>query len=1174
MAGLTVLSLPLLLSAPRRFYFDLSVYLSVASNLLEGRGFVLPNGYPSLSSHPILFPSILAFLLGITNGSALAAVRLLSIFSILIIWAVYALGRHLFGRWAGVLGAVLAAFMVVLRRYSNPARIDTLAAFLLIVCLLFIWLSYRQRGTWLILAGISMGMAFLQKEATVFWAPVPWLLYLIDWRYRCKVRLIELWIYTALVAVPIAWWMVWSYRWGGRMFPLSAELTALAIRWGGLALLAVALSSLLFWLAENRVSWFGQICKSQGWRRAWLIVLLVAAVLGSPFLTLFRGNWAQVALPWTQIPAYVMKYSDDFPAFALVIVACCAMIALAIWKGTPSSIFSTLFLVPGFALFASIAQSGYATRQVLGAILLAYVVFAGSLSLGVKWLQKRYPGRAIRGLGIVGAVVFGLWFIRDQTAAFERFEGVSYLQMGPADAGWFHGETLLPVADWVEENLPPGTPLLTSYWMTYGLGFETEGRYPIYAMPMSKALDSVRPEEPFTRGGYTMRARYPVSYEKTVSPEEIIFFDYSTAGSSYYFLMEKQLLAWIEELGIDYVILAGDYLFKSMPYTDYFALNGAFELVLEANYEPSMPVYVFRVDRSKLHPQGQYPLVISPLALERMAAESEEGWDIEQLADYFPRAISLDPLEKEDAKLAATVARRYLETERFTPALDLYRKVGAVAPLFLTGLLVREPQEPWDHLEQCAMHLASERMDEASAVCNHAATILPESSMPRIALGQIAMSQHQLQLAMDHYQKAAELYASSEAYLGLGQAYSLDGQFEEALQAYQQAIAIEPSNQLARMHVTETEALQAQAEGRWDESLMAYREATDLYPVYWPTTLPGDPVARQPDTGDAELHILDLDPSVEQNIFVIDRRPMRVLLSPSADYQVTIPPTATLSLSLGFSPEVWQLGKGDGAQFDLFVDDGRARWHPLSVYIDPKNIPQDRQWHDHQIDLSRWAGQTVTLGFVIGPGPNGNDLYDWAGWGEPRILQPVAHDFLTELPNAEMGERDQDLVRADVLAIDYDSRPILFQHPSSRVTYRVEIPEAAGLRFGLGMDPIVWSPDKGDGAEYSIHMAYAGDPDSSWQVFSRYLDPKGNPSDRRWFDFILDLSVYGGQTMDIVFESLPGSAGDTMFDWGGWSRLIMVANDALLLKSPRGGGAHSAADSIGSLELVEPPPHR
>ena len=249
-----------------------------------------------------------------------------------------------------------------------------------------------------------------------------------------------------------------------------------------------------------------------------------------------------------------------------------------------------------------------------------------------------------------------------------------------------------------------------------------------------------------------------------------------------------------------------------------------------------------------------------------------------------------------------------------------------------------------------------------------------------------------------------------------------------------------------------------------------------------------------------------------------------------------------LAFAVATAPESWEQ-PGDGVQFDIYIDDGHTESHPFSEYIDPKNIPAHRQWHDREIDLSPWAGQTVTVTFATGPGPNGNSDYDWAGWGEPRIVQPIAYNFLAELPNADRCGADEEHLRQDTLTIDYEPRAILFQHPSSRVTYRVDVPERAGLHFGLGMDPAVWSPDKGDGVEYNVYVRHPDEPYKLYRVFHRYLDPKRNSDDRHWLDQVVDLSAYGGQTVDVIFEALPGPAGDANFDWGGWSMPVLVADD-------------------------------
>jgi len=98
------------------------------------------------------------------------------------------------------------------------------------------------------------------------------------------------------------------------------------------------------------------------------------------------------------------------------------------------------------------------------------------------------------------------------------------------------------------------------------------------------------------------------------------------------------------------------------------------------------------------------------------------------------------------------------------------------------------------------------------------------------------------------------------------------------------------------------------------------------------------------------------------------------------------------------------------------------------------------------------------------------------------------------------------------------------------------VPKRAGLHFGLGMDPTVWSPDKGDGVEYNV---YVQRPDEPYKL----------SDDRHWLDQVVDLSAYGGQTVDVIFEALPGPAGDANFDWGGWSTPVLVGDDMALLNA-------------------------
>ncbi len=49
-----------------------------------------------------------------------------------------------------------------------------------------------------------------------------------------------------------------------------------------------------------------------------------------------------------------------------------------------------------------------------------------------------------------------------------------------------------------------------------------------------------------------------------------------------------------------------------------------------------------------------------------------------------------------------------------------------------------------------------------------------------------------------------------------------------------------------------------------------------------------------------------------------------------------------------------------------------------------------QQWQHYRLDLTRYQKQQVTLRFTTTPGPAGNGAWDWAVWGEPKIVSDPA----------------------------------------------------------------------------------------------------------------------------------------------------------------------------------------
>ncbi len=99
-----------------------------------------------------------------------------------------------------------------------------------------------------------------------------------------------------------------------------------------------------------------------------------------------------------------------------------------------------------------------------------------------------------------------------------------------------------------------------------------------------------------------------------------------------------------------------------------------------------------------------------------------------------------------------------------------------------------------------------------------------------------------------------------------------------------------------------------------------------------------------------------------------------------AAFNITLPDGVVCFRSdLALDPQSWGWG-GDGASFAVAVNGEKIFEEMIG------NAEADRFWHPAIVDLSAWAGQTVTLTLSTGPGPNSDFTGDLAGWGLPRIV--------------------------------------------------------------------------------------------------------------------------------------------------------------------------------------------
>ena len=104
----------------------------------------------------------------------------------------------------------------------------------------------------------------------------------------------------------------------------------------------------------------------------------------------------------------------------------------------------------------------------------------------------------------------------------------------------------------------------------------------------------------------------------------------------------------------------------------------------------------------------------------------------------------------------------------------------------------------------------------------------------------------------------------------------------------------------------------------------------------------------------------------------------------------------------------------------------------------------------------------------------------------------------------------------------------------SRITWKVRVPDDGWLRVNLGLKAEAWQKP-GDGV---LFMVIVSDGKASDQLFTQHVDPFNNAADRRWIPVTVDLSAYGGEQVDLIFNTyasmpkVPVSMDNDMPLWG------------------------------------------
>jgi hypothetical protein len=118
------------------------------------------------------------------------------------------------------------------------------------------------------------------------------------------------------------------------------------------------------------------------------------------------------------------------------------------------------------------------------------------------------------------------------------------------------------------------------------------------------------------------------------------------------------------------------------------------------------------------------------------------------------------------------------------------------------------------------------------------------------------------------------------------------------------------------------------------------------------------------------------------------------------DYPVQLTEVNSVKLNfwMGMSEEELAPGKSDGVTFQCAVIEDDESHLVFSEYY------QQRGWKKVALDLSAWAGKTVTIRLLNHPGPKNNCNFDTAYIGEPQLV-------CGQVTEAGLGERIAALTR-------------------------------------------------------------------------------------------------------------------------------------------------------------------
>ncbi len=158
--------------------------------------------------------------------------------------------------------------------------------------------------------------------------------------------------------------------------------------------------------------------------------------------------------------------------------------------------------------------------------------------------------------------------------------------------------------------------------------------------------------------------------------------------------------------------------------------------------------------------------------------------------------------------------------------------------------------------------------------------------------------------------------------------------------------------------------------------------------------------------------------------------------------------------------------------------------------------------------------------------------------------QPFStEDTIDQLILAQNPDKKGTLIESP-LRIDTATKTAIEAQAPNQFSVKLNLPQKSSiLNFSIGLSPKVFLPKYGDGVTFKITLL---DGNNKVDLYSKYIDPKNNPCDRKWFDENINLSKWSGKNIILNFSTDPGPVGNIGSDLAYWGNISLSDSNSSL----------------------------